>query len=179
MGIHHYIYGCISYYFIIVTEERLGFLDLKAIKLILAPKTGIYFYVQRGNGTTMRDGVVRFHITHLNIGKAMNISTGVFTVPKAGIYYFSFSIEKEAKDVFTTFYIYLRVNRVKIAVAIVSPGPFSAPASIQSTLKLKKGDRVDIWKPISGTLGECIMLNGDAAVPCHHFTGWLLEENPN
>ena len=127
-----------------VKEDRLGFVDVKSSK---SPLTGIYFFVQRGKGPTNKDGVLRFHKEHLNVGKAMNISTGIFTVPKAGIYHFSFSISKEGFTLVNPFHVYLRVNKVKIGVAIVSPGPFSSPAAIQSTLKLKKGDRVDVWIP--------------------------------
>jgi len=146
--------------------------------------SGIYFYVQRGNGPTFRDGVIRFHKEQLNIGKAMNLSTGVFTAPKAGVYHFSFSIEKEGKSFLDPFHIYLRVNGVRRGVAAVSPGPFSAPATMQSAFKLKKGDRVDLWKPIRGTLGQCSVIGEDdddsaAEPPCHHFTGWLLEEDLN
>ena len=158
----------------------MGFIDAKSSNS--SSLTGIYFYyVHRGNGPTSKDGVLRFHKEHLNIGKAMSISTGIFTVPKNGIYYFSFSISKEGFTLVGAFHVYLRVNMVKIGVAIVSPGLFSAPATISSTLKLKKGDRVDVWKPKSGTLGECTVLGGDAATEphCHHFTGWLLEEDLN
>ena len=164
----------------IVAENRLGFLDVKSSIHL----SGIYFYVQRGNGPTARDGVIRFHKEQLNIGKAMNLLTGVFTAPKAGVYHFSFSIEKEGKSFLDAFHIYLRVNGVKMGVAAVSQGPFSAPATLQSAFKLKKGDRVDIWKkPNRGTLGQCTVFGDDddsaAEPPCHHFTGWLLEEDLN
>jgi len=48
-------------------------------------------------------------------------------------------------------------------------GLIGAPISIQSTLKLKKGDRVDLWKPSNGGLANHI------PSPLDHFTGWLLE----
>ncbi len=62
---------------------------------------------------------------------------------------------------------------------IVSACPIAAAATMQSTLKLTKGDRVDVWKPKSGALGECVIAggNGDAESLCHHFTGWLLGED--
>ena len=63
-------------------EDRLGYLNIVSKSAI----SGIYFYVQRyGILQVAKDGVIRFNKERLNIGGAMNISTGVFTAPKAGI----------------------------------------------------------------------------------------------
>ena len=63
----------------------------------------------------------------------MNISTGVFSVPKDGIYHFSFSIMKEGYS-FDAMWIYLRVNGAKIGMSVVGAPVPGAPANIQSTL---------------------------------------------
>ncbi len=152
-------------------------MDLKSHKEL---SSGVYFFVQRGNGRTSKDGVIRFHKEHLNIGKGMNISTGVFTAPKSGIYHVSLSISKDGFS-YITLHIYLRVNGVKMGKAVTGSGLHTAPTTFQSTLNLRKGDRVDVWKPESGTLGDCSMFGefGNIEPPCHHFTGWLLEEYSN
>jgi len=134
---------------------------------------GVYFYVQRqGKLPDAKDGVIRFNKERLNIGGAMNLLSGVFTAPKAGIYHFSASIVKEAIGL-EVFSVYLRLNGQKIGVAVVGPGTISAlPAVIQSTLKMNRGDRIDLWKPSGGTIGHMVTEPGT-----HHFTGWLLDED--
>jgi len=106
----------------------------------------------------------------------MNLSTGVFTAPKDGVYHFSFSIHKEGfnNNFLDQFWIYLRLNGIKMGSSVISPGPMSAPTTAQFILKLKNGDRVDLWKPSSGTIGKCFGIT--AIETCNHFTGWLLEE---
>jgi len=135
------------------------------------PSTGIYFYVLRHIKLPVApNGVIRFIKECLNIGGAMNITTGVFTVPKTGIYHFSFSIMKEAYSL-EPMWIHFRVNGYNIGTSAVGGTISGAPATLQPTLKLKKGDRVDLWKDNkSGTLEY---VSGERT---HHFSGWLLQE---
>ena len=148
-----------------VMENKLGFVDVnKAV-------SGVYFYVQSGGKSANTErGIIRFNQERLNIGGAMNLTSGVFTAPKAGIYHFSFSIARDGYN-FQLLSVNLRLNGFKIGVSL-SGGTslFAALTTIQSTLKLKKGDRVDLWK--SG--GSALDTYTDE--PCHHFTGWMLEE---
>ena len=136
-----------------------------------ATSSGIYYYVQRnGKLPIAANGVIRFNQERLNMGGAMNISTGVFTVPKAGIYHFSVSIVKEGYSL-EAIWIYFRVNGNKIGMSAVGGTVAGAPATIHPILKLKKGDRVDLWKDNSfGTLEH---LSDEIS---HHFSGGLLQE---
>ena len=132
--------------------------------------SGIYFYVQRsGEVPIAENGVIRFNRERLNIGGAMDMSSGVFTVPKNGIYFLSFSMSKDGYNI-ESMWIYFRINGFKIGTAVAGTGLLGLHAVMQSTLKLKKGDRVDLWKSRYGALEY---RSGD---PSSHFTGWLLSE---
>ena len=103
---------------------------------------GVFFYVQKNNALK-GPAVVRFDVQRENSGRAMNRFTGVFTVPKPGAYHFAF-IGLKSHD-FDQFIMYLRVNGVKLASFYSGVGPVMYPVAIHSTLKLKMGDRVDIF----------------------------------
>jgi len=64
--------------------------------------------------------------------------------------------------------IHLHVNKVRMASSFTMFGPVIVPVGIHSTLKLKSGDRLDVFVE-KGSIATC---NN-----CVHFTGWLLEED--
>ena len=99
----------------------------------------------------------------------MDLKTGVFTAPKAGIYTFSFSIMKYGLA-FDHLVISLRMNGARIGQSVAGLGPIYVPVTLQSVLKLKRSDRIDLWK----SSGE---VNRLCPEYCHHFTGSLLEED--
>ncbi len=144
----------------IVIENRIGYVDVKSA-------SGVYFYAISQNGQLTDSGTILFDKVFLNIGNAMNTSKGVFTAPKTGIYHFSFSILREGAN-FVGLFVHLRLNGNKLGFVVSGDGPFASQSSMQSTLKLKKGDRIDVWKA-QGAVHEKVNR-------CNHFTGWLLEE---
>ena len=131
---------------------------------------GIHFYVQISNsGSVPGKGTLTFDRIISNVGGGMNLKTGVFTAPRAGVYAFSFSIAKHTY-IFDYLEVYLRLNGVRVGHSGAGSGIISAPATLQSILRLKKGDRVDLWKSHGEIQQECTGY-------CHHFSGSLIEED--
>jgi len=145
-------------------EKRLGYIDIKS------SARGVYFYVQRNSSSATRGpSIVRYSIQLLNVGGGMNRSTGIFTAPKHGVYHFDF-VGMKFDDI-SPLTIHLRVNGLRIGESFSGYGPVIVPVTIHSTLRLKSGDRVDVFID-RGSLAFC-------AISCIHFTGWLLEEDIN
>ena len=91
-------------YIFIEYETIIGFNDLKTA-------SGVYLTVQRNTSNTVIGTSIPYELTRLNIGGAMNLTTGIFTVPTNGRYFFSFAAEAGgAQDS----RVYLRVNDVNI-----------------------------------------------------------------
>ena len=103
----------------------------------------------------------------------MNLARGVFIAPVPGIYHFQFKGEnKPGWTSADNLDINLRLNEKFIGNAYICADTWKAMSgSVHATLKLKRGDRVDLHKNIGGTLSD------NEASPDTHFTGTLLEED--
>jgi len=113
-------------------------------------------------------------LARLNEGEAFDLSSGVFTVPVAGIYHFDFSVVKD--DVYQVLGIQLQVNGVVVGNAYTHQGYSSSSkqmttASLSSSLRLKVNDKVTLLKMDGGLV--------DNEWHQTHFTGWLVEEDLN
>lgn len=141
-------------------ETRLGFIDIKT--------SSVYFSVTRNNIYSAANTIIPWELERLNIGGAMNLTTGVFRVPRDGIYYFSYT---GVTNTWSGLEVYFRLDGQQHAMAYVSMTDKHMTASLQITHKLKRGNRVDLFLS-KGALYE---FNG------HHsqFTGLLLEEDIN
>ena len=136
-------------------ETRIGFNDVKT-------RNGVYFYVQRTTGYASVNTVIPYQVAQLNIGNAMNLTTGTFTAPTNGRYQFAFNANAHSGTNSVT----LRVNSVQIAN---SYGVLDGNLPLLATLNLKKGDTVDTFLN-SGSLY-------DSSAHWTDFSGTLLEED--
>lgn len=98
----------------------------------------------------------------------MDLESGVFTATKSGIYHFSFVASKFSRC--NKLAIYLRKNEQMIGQAMGTKNGYSFTLSLTSTLKLKKGDTIDLFM---GT-GELEEADNDHYT---QFTGWIIEED--
>ena len=118
----------------------IGYIDVKS--------SPVYFYVQRtANFFNKTNTPIPFDTELLNVGGAMNSTSGKFTAPRDGIYSFSFTglarLPASSLKVYLRVEMYLNGNSIGGGHADeVGTTTFS----FQSTLELKKEDK--IWLEI-------------------------------
>ena len=152
-------------------QTWLGSVDVKS--------TPVYFYVQRSEAYH-GGNPLPFHRERLNIGGAMNLSSGKFTAPKPGRYFFSFSGVAifEHKTGYFDVALYLNGNIIGYGEAnTAGSGDMGnddyETCTLQSVLHLVKGEQV--WLGISAQ--DNSWLQDSVNIPYSHFTGMLLEED--
>jgi hypothetical protein len=110
----------------------------------------------------------------VNEGNAMNLTSGIFTAPRPGIYFFSFTavahLESSSSYVYFASSLYLNGKIIGLSSVRENKYPVNqqSPFTLQSTLNLKKGDQV--WVTIESSYLV------DDIFHRTHFTGWMLEE---
>ena len=126
----------------------------------------VYFHVQRNETYTFNGTTIPFQLERLNVGGGMNITSGIFTVPKSGIYFFSFNGMKTSTA--NTLYVdlYHNSNRITLAFGTGEVGYFTV--TLSSTINLKSGDQISL-RLIQGQLFD----NGQHFT---NFNGMLLQE---
>ena len=129
---------------------------------------GIHFYAHKACQSSNDNGIIPFDLVKVNLGGGFNSSSGVFTTPKSGFYKFMFNALKEFSFI-EGLHVDIRVNRIVQAESITPHGVNPHSLALHAILKLRKGDRVDLYKK-GGRLG-C-----NPKDPNSHFSGSLLVE---
>jgi hypothetical protein len=146
----------------------IGYADVKS-----AP---VHFYVQRNSHFFEQDIPIPFDLAVANEGNAMDLTSGIFTAPAPGTYFFSFAgVARLYASPPAMFFFTLVLDGNSIGKSFVrediDPINQWGPLTLQSTLNLKKGDRV--WMQISFSGSSHLYDDQDHAT---HFTGFMLEE---
>ncbi|XP_057376812.1 uncharacterized protein LOC130698044 [Daphnia carinata] len=158
-------------------EQWIGHTDVKT-----AP---VYFSVQRTSRFNKTNVPIPFDLAKSTIGNAIDLSTGVFTAPRTGTYFFIFNGLAEFKNTsnvipYLAVGLFLNKSGNRIALALTEEAQTvkdqyrgqRVPLALQTTIQLQKGDQV--WLEIfaeSGTVSLFDNKNNHSA-----FTGWLMEE---
>jgi hypothetical protein len=158
-------------------QKWIGYADVKS--------TPVHFYVQRSSSFSSFGPPIAFELARVNEGNAMNLTSGIFTAPRPGIYFFSFTglVEFPASSsrVFLGVSLYLndiylldRIGTGYVAESNTVTDQLS-PLTLQSTLNLKKGDQVWVAIP-ENYLPTGAFLYDNSYSHYSHFTGFMLEE---
>jgi hypothetical protein len=119
----------------------------------------------------------------MNIGNAMDLPSGIFTAPRPGTYFFSFTGLTNLPDSssnpynYAQFEVKLILNGESIGSGYLEEGNTinnqNDQVTIHSTLNLKSGDRV--WVVIAAMATGAFLFDSD--YHCTHFSGFLLDED--
>ena len=88
-------------------QQRIGYVDVKS--------EPVYFFVQRYDSFDSHNSIIPFQIERLNVGRAFDLSSDIFTAPKPGKYFFSFSGNRDGVDDMFHLWMALRLNDTEIA----------------------------------------------------------------
>ena len=149
-------------------QKSIGYADVKS--------TPVHFYVQRNDHFSTFGTPIPFDLEKVNEGNAMDLTSGIFTAPRPGIYFFSFSgLASFPASSWVELGVALYLNGDYIGLGYVSEANTAgqwSPLTLQSTLNLKSGDQV--WLAISWQSTGAYL--HDSIYHHNHFTGFMLQE---
>ncbi|EFX66406.1 matrix metalloproteinase 1 [Daphnia pulex] len=153
-------------------ETWIGTADVKS-----APT---YFYVTRNFSLSSDVGPIPFHLALVNAGNAMDLKTGIFTAPKSGTYFFSFTgmanFPQSSSSLLRLgvgFFLNVRQVGRSFVDEANSVNFQKSQLTLQSTFGLNEGDR--IWLQIIFMASGVSLYDNEWHYT--HFTGFILDED--
>ncbi|XP_032795107.2 uncharacterized protein LOC116931623 [Daphnia magna] len=139
----------------------------------------VYFYVQRNNLFSKESTPISFDLEIINVGEAMNGSSGKFTAPQMGTYSFIFNglAKFSVSSTPLRLGLNLQLNGSGLTTGQVEVGDHVIVSdkliffALQATLKLKSGDQV--WLEIFSLSPGVSLYNDGTHFTC--FSGSLLQ----
>ena len=150
-------------------QKWIGYADVQSVP--------VYFYVQRNSNFATLSTPIPFQLARVNEGNAMDLTSGIFTAPRPGIYFFSFTGQMGFPG---------GSSPAGLRVALYLNGGLigagedeetntvdyqNTQVTLQSTLQLNKGDQV--WMQITWMISGGYLMDAGYLT---HFTGFVLKE---
>lgn len=122
-------------------------------------------------------GSIPFDVANINVGNAMDISTGIFTAPVKGTYFFAFSGNAYLNPPpYEHTYLYVKLshngNNVGQTMTEIYDTDGYHTLSLDIMLNMEAGDQVWLEMPIAKNAHL-----SDGEHHTNHFVGWLVEED--
>jgi len=120
-----------------------------------------------------KNGIVDYQETKVNtVGNALDLDSGVFTVPKAGTYLFHFHCTKVSKEFHA--YITLNGHHQTAMWTGTDKNPWAVNGAMSAVLNLRVNDKVAVW--IDGEIYNDFSFFQFAPASSTAFFGVLLRE---
>jgi hypothetical protein len=149
-------------------QKLIGYADVKS--------TPTFFNVRRSDKFDEIGVPITYEFWLVNRGEAMDETTGIFTVSRAGTYFFSFSglsamlAAQSSASQFFEIILYLNdsvVSYDNFGGSVLATDSFEL-VDIQAMLDLQPGDQICV--ALSSRTKEAYLSS------VYHFIGWMLEE---
>lgn len=114
--------------------------------------------------------VVKYQVIFINLDNAYNISTGVFTVPRSGVYVLALTAYSDAGAPGALLAASVRLRKNGLVIAALSEYNMQDQedsATIVLAIKMQAGDTVDVTLPAG-----CFLCDGNSHY--NTFSGFLL-----
>ena len=147
---------------IAVSERKLGYVDVKSGPLTRFCAKGVVQFATNQNNETIRYGEALY-----NVGQTLDITTGIVTIPKRGVYSFFFAGTSNNRGT-------IRLNGTVVTKTV--PIGHGTTLSLMSTLELNQGDCIYLSKDVAWKTNGFLTRPGTDDFNTQ-FCGSLIEED--